>query len=239
MPRVARIVVAGVPHHVTQRGNNRQDVFFVDADRRVYLGLLGDEANRAGLRVVGYCLMTNHVHVVAIPRTEEALARALGRAHFRYTQYVNRLHGRSGHLWQNRFFSCPLDERHCWQALCYVERNPVRAGMVRRAWRYGWSSAAAHVGQRRWAEDSTLLDKRFWSKTWNSGSWMEMLLEGQDEDEEALIRRRTHTGRPLGTDRFVAKLERRLGRRLQALPVGRPKKPRRTQTPATQKSQRR
>ena len=132
--------MTGCVHHVTQRGNNRQDVFFVDDDRRVYLELLAQQAPRFGLSVQGYCLMTNHVHL---------LAKTLGRTHFLYTQYVNRLHGRSGHLWQNRFYSCALDEPQQWAALGYVERNPVRARLVRLAWRYEWSSAAAHCGVNR------------------------------------------------------------------------------------------
>jgi putative transposase len=105
MPRVARIVVPGVPHHITQRGNNRQDVFFVDDDRRMYLGLLAKSAARYGLQVLGYCLMTNHFHLVAVPRAADSLAKALGRTDFVYTQYIARRHRRSGHLWQNRFYS--------------------------------------------------------------------------------------------------------------------------------------
>ena len=132
MPRVARIVIPGVPHHATQRGNNRQDVFFVDDDYRVYLALLRGLAEQSGLEVHAYCLMTNHVHLVATPQTETALAAAIGRTHFRYTQYVNRLHGRSGHLWQGRFCSTALDDDHFWWVMRYVERNPVRAGLVRR-----------------------------------------------------------------------------------------------------------
>jgi putative transposase len=146
MPRVARIVIPGLPDHITQRGNNRQDVFFVDDDRRTYLALLKEQSERFGLAVVGYCLMGNHVHLIATPSAEGSLARAVGRTHFLYTQYVNRLHGRSGHLWQNRFYSCPLDGPHLWSAMCYVERNPVRAKLGRVAWSYAWSSAAAHTG---------------------------------------------------------------------------------------------
>ena len=103
MPRAARVVIPGVAHQVTQRGINRQDVFFVDDDRRVYLGLLREQADTFGLRVQAYCLMTNHVHLVAVPATEAALAKAVGRTHFYYTPCLNRLHRRTGHLWQNRF----------------------------------------------------------------------------------------------------------------------------------------
>ena len=146
MPRNARTVIPGLPHHVTQRGNNRQNVFFVDGDRLRYLDLLGAQCAREGVRLLAYCLMTNHVHLVAIPRREDSLQRAVGRTHYLYTQYVNRLHGRSGHLWQGRFFSCVLDEPHALETVRYVERNPVRTKMTRAPWTYRWSSAAAHTG---------------------------------------------------------------------------------------------
>jgi len=133
----------GCGHHITQRGNNRADVFFLDDDRRVYLELLAEQADKYGLEVVRYCLLTNHVHLVAIPHAEEALAQAVGRTHFRYSQYVNRLHGRSGHLWQGRFYSCALDERHFWQALKYVELNPVWSSI-----RCGRGCAASPGGTR-------------------------------------------------------------------------------------------
>ena len=223
MPRRARIVIPDCPHHLTQRGNNGQDVFFVDEDRRVYLELLAGQAGRFGLSVEGYCLMSNHVHVVVRPADEQSLAKAVGRAHWLYTQYVNRLHGRSGHLWQNRFYSCALDDEHFWTALSYVERNPVRAKLVRRAWRYAWSSAAAHCGGR----DATgLLDPAAWRKRLGPGAdWREALLAPDDADLVGRLRRRTSTGWPLVSDSFLSKLERRLGRRLRPLPRGRPKKP--------------
>jgi putative transposase len=225
MPRVARIVVAGCPHHVTQRGNNRQDVFFVDDDRRAYLEILREQCDRFRLRVDAYCLMTNHVHLVATPATEDALAKAVGRTHFRYAQHVNRRHRRSGHLWQNRFFSCPLDDEQFWTAAAYVERNPVRAKLVRVAWRYPWSSAAAHVG----AADATgLLNLAAWAKRLSgAGDWRDSLGEAGDAEAVGKLRRWTMTGRPLGGDRFVRKLEAALGRRLRALPIGRPRKARR------------
>ncbi|MFH1279363.1 MAG: transposase [Candidatus Eisenbacteria bacterium] len=109
MPRIPRIVLVGYPHHVTQRGNDRCDVFFSDEDHRTYLGLLKKQTNRYELEVVGYCLLSNHVHLIVIPRALDARAKAIGRTHFQYTQHVNRDHGRSGHLWQNRFYSCPLE----------------------------------------------------------------------------------------------------------------------------------
>lgn len=164
--------------------------------------------------------MTNHVHLVATPHREESLAKAVGRTHFLYTQYVNRLHGRSGHLWQNRFFSCALRGVHFWRTLCYVKRNPVRAKLVRVPWRYRWSSAAAHVS----GEDPTsLLDMGTWAAHWTGEAWQEALRQAPQADEVAKLRLATHRGRPLATDSFLSKLERRLGRRVRPRPVGRPK----------------
>jgi putative transposase len=155
MARKARVVAAGVPHHVTQRGNNRQDVFLTDDDRRYYLSLLSDRSQQAGLRLLGYCLMTNHVHLVAIPTRTDSLARALGRAHSSYAQRFNRLYRRSGHLWQNRFYSCPLGASHLVRALAYVDLNPVRAGLV------GWDELClaadwAAILEQREADTSEL-----------------------------------------------------------------------------------
>lgn len=221
MPRLARAIAIGCPHHITQRGNNRQAVFFVDDDRRVYLELLREQAGQYGLEVLAYCLMGNHVHLVATPHAPESLAKAVGRTHFRYTQYVNRLHGRSGHLWQGRFYSCALDGRHLWLALKYVELNPVGARLCRRAWRYAWSSAAAHTDE---GAESGLLDLPRWYREMRAATWRQELTLGLTEEEVARIRVRTHTGRALGSDSFVSKLETVLGRRLRPLPVGRPKK---------------
>ncbi|MGC9453830.1 MAG: transposase [Phycisphaerae bacterium] len=222
MPRVARVVIPGCPHHVTQRGNNRQDVFFTDDDRRAYLEILREQCERFGLGVQAYCLMTNHIHLVATPATGESLAKAVGRTNWRYAQHVNRWHARSGHLWQNRFYSCPLDEQHFWTAVTYVERNPVRAGVVRVAWEYAWSSAGAHVGG---SDRSGLLDIAQW-REWlpRAGDWREALGRPGEAGRVEQLRGATIAGRPLGSDDFIAKLETAIGRRLRRLPVGRPKR---------------
>ncbi len=221
MPRTARVVIPGCVHHVTQRGNNRQDVFFVAADRQMFLQYLREAAARFALRVEGYCLMTNHIHLVVTPQREDSLAAALKRVNQLHAQYVNHLHGRSGHLWQNRFFSCPLGPEHTWRALAYVERNPVRARLCRKAWQWPWSSAAAHCGGD---DPFELLDLPSWQREMDPAKWR-CLLERTDEDRlTTTLRLATSRGRPLGSDRFIAKLETLLGRRLRPLPRGRPPK---------------
>jgi len=223
MPRLARAVAVGFAHHITQRGNNCQDVFFVDDDRRVYLELLKEQADKYSLELIGYCLMSNHIHIVAIPHEQDSLARAVGRTHFRYTQYINRFHRRSGHLWQGRFYSCALDERHFWLAMKYIELNPVRARLCRKPWRYAWSSCAEHVGA---GARSQVLDVVRWNDMICAEAWRKALAAGLSDSELSRLRSRTHTGRPLGSDSFLSKLERLLGRRIRPLPVGRPKKQR-------------
>ena len=222
MARQARFVVPGVAHHVTQRGNNRQDVFFVDEDRRVYLSYLRESAERYGLTVSAFCLMTNPIHLVATPEREESLSKALGRAHLMYAQYVHRLHGRLGHFWQSRFYSCPLDEAHAHNAAAYIELNPVRAGMVTHAWEYKWSSAGAHCGESadpsgmlalsEWLEQMPVTE---WKATWRAITESDGVIEG--------LRIHTRTGRPLGDDAFLSKVETFLGCRIRTIPVGRPK----------------
>ena len=221
MPRSSRVVIPGCPHHITQRGNNRQAVFFVEEDRTFYIETLRDQCERFGLAVEAYCLMDNHVHIVAVPAGEESLAKAVGRTNLYYTRYVNRVHGRSGHLWQGRFFSCPLDEAHFWSAVVQAERSPVRAKVVRSAWLYPWSSAAAHVK----GEDSTgLLDLAAWRRrVVEQTDWRAALRKAQDREMEARLRRWSNRGRPLGSDRWVRKLETLLNRRLRPNPRGRPR----------------
>jgi len=147
MSRVGRVVIAGFPHHITQRGNRREDVFLSDADRQAYVGFARKYADLHGLAVWAYCLMTNHVHLVAVPVRKASLALALRDTHAVYAMRFNALAGVTGHLWQGRFYSCPLDEAHLWAAVRHVERNPVRAGLVSHAGDYPWSSAAAHCGR--------------------------------------------------------------------------------------------
>lgn len=148
MARHPRLVYPGIPHHVTQRGNRRETIFFDDANRRVYLLWLADYCAKHKVEVAAYCLMPNHVHIVAVPESADGLERVFRPLHTRYVQYINRHRDWSGHLLQGRYFSSALDPAHFVAAVRYVERNPVRALAVRRAEDYPWSSAAAHCGLR-------------------------------------------------------------------------------------------
>jgi putative transposase len=197
-------VVTDVPHHLTQRGNAKRFVLDRDADRSVYLELLREDCITYNIGLIGYCLMSNHVHLLAVPHTEVGLAQALKHAHGRYASYWNAAHRSSGHVWQGRFYSCPLDEPHLWEALRYTELNPVRAGLVARAEFWPWSSAATHCGQEP-ADESLVLEK--WQSRWTVAQWQASLAAGQSESHLAVIRQHTHTGRPLGSAEFVRDME--------------------------------
>jgi putative transposase len=190
---------------VTQRGTDRQRVFFSRRDREVYLKLLCLNGEQAGLRILAYCLMLNHIHLVCVPEEEEPLAVCMRRTHGRYAQYINARKQRSGHLWQNRFFSCPLDEGHLWTALRYVELNPVRAGVVRSAGEYADSSARAHLGM---GTAMKALDMEFWRVSGAAGNWAVSRESVQNEEDPRKLRRATYAGSPLGDDEFVKRWRR-------------------------------
>ncbi len=231
MSRVARVVIPGFPHHVTQRGNRRADVFETDADREAYLRFLKRYAGRYGLSVWAYCLMSNHIHLVAVPAHEHSLGRALRDAHTVYAMYFNTRTELSGHVWQGRFHSCPMDESHLWATVRYVERNPVRAGLVERAEAYRWSSAAAHCGLR----NDALLSGSF-PPAGVIDDWKQWLTGAEDEGAVKRIRGHTHTGRPCGSPTFVAQLEDLLQRTLRPNKRGRKPKPKQGQDPSGVKS---
>lgn len=217
MSRLRRVVVPGAPHHVTQRGVRRMTVFYAAADYQLYRSLLGESSRRHGVEIWSYCLMPNHVHLIAVPDSPHSLARALQQAHARYAEILNRRAGWSGHLWQQRFSSAPMDGRHLVFAARYVLRNPVRGLLVARALDWPWSSAAAHAGL---VDDPVVLDpKRLLSRV---PDLLARLEEADDEDSLGEIRARTLTGRPLGDDGFILDLEDRLGRALAPRRGGRP-----------------
>jgi putative transposase len=201
MPRRPRTIFPEIAHHITQRGNNREQVFFSPRDYLRYLNLLKHYCAASSIEVKAFCLMPNHIHLIAIPTDAASLSRALGRIHSEYALNFNLTKGRCGHLWQSRFFSCPLDREHFRKAIAYCERNPVRAGFVDEPHESRWSSAhPAH-------------------SSYSSAG--ERVIEFSD-DEADRIRRATRVGEPLGSSRFLMELEQQAGRELRVRARGRP-----------------
>jgi putative transposase len=184
--------------------------------------LLRQSSELCGLSLLGYCLMSNHVHLIAVPRTTAAMGQTLKHTHGRYASYWNARQSSTGHVWQGRFYSCPLDDPHLWAGLRYAEMNPVRAGMVSTAIEWPWSSAAAHCNPE--VRDA-MLDMEPWQRRWTPARWSEYLAAGESLTELNGLRQCTHTGRPLGTVGFIAALEQATSRRLAPRNGGRPKKP--------------
>jgi putative transposase len=199
-------VVPGVAHHITQRGNRRQQTFFRAEDYEAYLALLGEWCGRCAVAVWAYGLMPNHVHLIVVPDSADGLRRALGETHRRYTRRINFREGWRGHLWQGRFASFALDERYLLRAARYVEINPVRAKLCRRPWRWRWSSAAAHVAGR----DDALV--RVAPLLERVKGWREYLMEPLEAQEQELWRRHERTGQPLGEPAFLDRIEAIIGR---------------------------
>lgn len=209
MPRLARVVVPDLPHHVTQRGNRRQPTFFGERDYALYKAILAEQARARAIRVAGWCLMPNHVHLILVPPDAAALAQCLAEVHRRYTRDINRREGWSGYLWQGRFASCAMDRPHFVAALRYVELNPVRAGLVAAAADWPWSSARAHLH----GLDDGLTDPAAAPEL--PDEWAAFLAAAPETWRENALRQHVRTGRPLGEPAFIAALEELLGRALR------------------------
>ena len=208
MPRIARIVIPHYPHHVTQRGNRRQRVFFNDEDYIFYKKTIAAALSQAQVELWAYCLMPNHVHLVVVPETEEGLCDLFSKAHRDYTRRINFREGWRGHLWQERFHSFVMDENYLLATVRYVELNPVRAGLCRCAEDWPWSSVHAHLK----GEDDELVTVKPMLNLVND--WLEYLGQ-QDPDAHKSIRMHTNTGRPLGDDALIEKVEAITGRDLR------------------------
>jgi len=220
MSRIARVVAVGLPHHITQRGNNRADVFFDESDRLFYLQILHKYYTEFKLTIWAYCLMSNQVHLLAVPEYQFSLSQGIGRANLIYTQYINKKYNCSGRLWQNRFFSCPVDkEQYLWVVARYIETNPVRARLVKQPLDYHWSSAMKHIK----GVNDLLINESDWLKPEMREEYSQFIKE-QSEDEIIMIRKATSSGRPLGGKKFTENLEKVLIRKLQTQTPGRPLK---------------
>jgi len=210
--------MAGVPHHVTQRGNRRQLIFLSRGDESAYLTLLRDCATRYNIETIAYCLMPNHVHLVVIPSCSAGLHLALKSAHGRYAQRINRIKNQTGHFWQGRYFSSPLDADYFLNAVRYVELNPVRAGLVKEAEDYRWSSAAFHCGLRSDPIVKAQAQTRLLAGITN---WSRWLADGISGDSVVTLRRHGSQNLPCGSSQFIAALEQSAGRKLRYRSPGR------------------
>lgn len=218
MPRTARQIAVGHPHHVTQRGNNKQVTFLSPYDYKFYLDLLERYRNTIPISILAYCLMPNHIHFIAIPHEANALGRLCHIVHTLYSQYCNRKQRNTGHFWQGRYFSCVLDEKHLFAAIRYVEKNPVRANLVSETWQWKWSSFASHAfeehGSVKLDNDMIQID---------SADWDSYINGDENNDFIKSIRQCSSLGKPLGDPAFVQKLESRLNCRFKLTRRGRPR----------------
>lgn len=208
MARLARIVIPNLPHHVTQRGNRRQRVFWGDEDYAEYLTLLAEYTKAFDVKVWAWCLMPNHVHLMLVPPDSDALRAALSEAHRRFSRGINFRQNWRGYLWQGRFASCPMDPAHTMAAARYIELNPVRAGLVSRPQDWQWSSAGAHLG----GVSDGITDIAALAQ--HVEDWRHFLAMGLDDTLLETLRSGERTGRPLGDDAFVKSLEQTTGRQL-------------------------
>lgn len=216
MARIARVVAPGCPHHIVQRGNRRQKVFFRDSDYRAYLDLMAEWCAYYGVEVWAYCLLPNQVQLIVVPPDADALRLAIGNAHRVYTRLVNLRQNWRGHLWQGRFASYVLGDDYLASCARTIERNPVKARLVARPGAWKWSSAKAHIARR---DDSLVRVKPLLSRV-RSESWSDFLSAPTRAEEAELFARHSRTGRPLGDADFVERLEKKLGRVLRPLKRG-------------------
>lgn len=220
---MARVVAVGLPHHITQRGNYRQDVFLNGNDRKQYLSWINEYSIKYGLSILAYCLMRNHIHFIATPAKNDSMARTFNTAHMRYSQYFNKKLKQRGHLWQGRFYSCVLDEPHLILAARYIERNPVRAGFAEKPWQWPWSSAIVHTNEKEKVKIIELGDLLgIVGRSCNS--WRKYIDSTENQTFLQTIRKYTLAGRPFGRTNFIERLEVEFGRELCVQPIGRPKK---------------
>jgi putative transposase len=208
MPRISRVVVPGMPHHIVQRGSRRFDVFHDREDRKFYSAVFAKSCAMYGLRITSYSLMTNHVHHIAVPEHPNSIGETFHRAHGIYASWFNQKYQCVGHLWQERPFSCVLSENRLKNAIRYVENNPVRAGIVSCATDYPWSSARAHC----FGYEDMLLDP---DEPRAVPGWGEWLRDGENAKIDDLIRSCTFSGRPCGDEEFLTTIEEITGRSLR------------------------
>jgi len=218
MPRIARVVAEGYPHHIIQRGNNKSLVFFDKKDKEKYLSLLKKYSDKWKSRILVYCLMNNHVHLLIKPEEEKSLCKMMQGVALCYTQYLNRKYNRTGRLWESRYYSCIVEnEKYLWTVARYIEQNPVRAKMVNEVGEYPYSSVRAHINGMK---DEILGEPLFEES--QRKDYAEFVRAGISDEEVKEIRYFTRTGRPLGTEQFVGEMEAKFQKRFFLRSPGRP-----------------
>lgn len=211
MVRLPRLVIPGLPYHVTQRGNRRAPTFFEDADYALYRDLLAAAAGKAGSEIWAYCLMPNHVHLIVVPSHEDGLRQTFADAHRRYTGFINARQRWTGHLWQGRFGAVLMDEAHLASAVRYVSLNPVRARLVERAQDWRWSSVGAHLAG---SDDPLVQVAPVLERYGDFGSFLGQA--AKDDDAWRRLKQSETSGRPIGTADWISSIEARTGRTLAA-----------------------
>ena len=217
MPRSARIVAPGYPHHVTQRGNYKQPVFLEETDYFYYLRLVEHYRKKLNLPILAYCLMPNHVHYAVVPEAEDSLSKMFHACHMTYAQYFNKKHAKTGHLWQGRFYSCALDDSPLYSVIRYIENNPVRADLKEETENWKWSSVRTRLKMESGIISLSNLDDLLRIKDWKS-----YILEREDKEIIKNIKDHTLNGKPLGNKKFIQALEKKLDLSLKIRPRGRP-----------------
>jgi putative transposase len=202
MPRSARCIIPDYPYHLTHRGNNKQQIFFKDADYRRYLYWFEEARKEYRLKVLAFCLMPNHMHLVGIASESHSFAKVINVVHARYAQYFHREYGGVGHLWQGRYFSCLLDQTHLLAALRYVERNPTRANLSFKPWDWVWSSAREHV-----KGDRSIIFLEDCSKLVSISSWESYIDVQENLNDINEIRKQTNARKAWGSDEFKKHIE--------------------------------
>jgi putative transposase len=218
MARIARVVAPGFPHHIVQRGNRRQKVFFNENDYDEYLRLLNNYSRRFNIDVLAYCLMPNHIHLIVTPHDDGSLAQAIGETHRNYTRFINTRKKWRGYLWQGRFSSYILDEKYLLAVTRYILLNPVKAGLVKKPWDYKWSSVKHHLGLNN---NPSLKDRLLHDLI---SDWKDFLGDTSNTKDVQLLQLHERTGRPLGDNTFIEKLESLLKINLKKKRAGRKKK---------------
>ncbi len=219
MPRIARVVIPGVPYHIFNRGNRKNDVFLLESDKLLILKLLDENGERFGVSYLAYCLMNNHLHLNAVPASETSFAKCFAEVNRRYSYIINSRESWTGNMWEGRYHSFPMDDAYLFNCVRYTERNPVKAGIVQKAGDYAWSSAAEHISGIR----QSILRLADIREFLDIHDWTEYLDQEDDPALEKEIEFHARTGRPLGSKEFIEKLEMLSGRSLMPSRAGRKK----------------